>query len=323
VTSTAARPPKERPAIDPRFARRWVEARREEGRRRLKVVAVAGTLVVVALIGVGLLYSPAFEVRHVTASESRGSGAAAGAPSPSELVTIAGLSGHPLMIKVDGVAAERRLNADPWLADARVERAWPDALHISALVRVPVVAVAAGPAGASSTYALVDPTGRVLGFSPTAPAGLPLLIGPGPLPPSGQWLPGSPGAGADPARPAGQMVEMSAASTSADVPDPVTAALAVADSLPPAVLGEVTNIATSPTLSLTVVAPASQGAAVQFDFGDGSQLQAKVLALQTLLAQADLASVTAVDLSVPSRPEATGPAGTSPGSVSGSASSAG
>ncbi len=46
-------------------------------------------------------------------------------------------------------------------------------------------------------------------------------------------------------------------------------------------------------------------------FGDGSQLQAKITAVVTLLDDANLSGVTGLDLSVPTRPAAitTGPAG--------------
>lgn len=336
MTSTTSRSPRPQPAIDPRFAQRWVQARREEGRRRLKVLVVAAALVAVAIIGVGLLHSSVFEVRHLTATEAtvggsvlNGGSEVAGPPAPAQLVTIARLSGHLLMIDVNAAAAEHRLDADPWLADARVARSWPDTVHISARTRVPIVTIATGPPGGPTAYALVDATGRVLGSTPTPPPGLPQLALAGPLPPSGQWLPGAPGAGADPAQPAGQMVDLYAASTSADVPDLLTAALALADSLPSGVLSEVTSISAEPSLSLSVVAPATGGTGVLFSFGDGSQLQAKVSALETLLSQADLSRTTSVDLSVPSRPEATRAAsggvssGSSPGSVSGSPGSAG
>ncbi len=53
------------PPVDPRFRRRWAEARRAEGRRRLRVLLAL--VFVVALLGgvLGLLHSPLLRVRHV------------------------------------------------------------------------------------------------------------------------------------------------------------------------------------------------------------------------------------------------------------------
>jgi cell division septal protein FtsQ len=53
------------PRVDPRFRRRWAEARRAEGRRRLKILL--SVLAVAAVLGgcIGSLFSPLFRVRDV------------------------------------------------------------------------------------------------------------------------------------------------------------------------------------------------------------------------------------------------------------------
>jgi hypothetical protein len=66
---------------------------------------------------------------------------------------------------------------------------------------------------------------------------------------------------------------------------------------------------------LAVVSPSPTAAAITVILGDGSQLAAKLTALVTLLAQANLAGVVQIDLSVPDRP-ATLTARQTPGTVS-------
>lgn len=309
---TAPRAPGRRPPIEPRIAQRWIAARRQEGRRRLRVLAAGGAAAVVALILLGLIYSPAFDVRHVRAAEARAGGAGvapAGAPTVGQLASVAGVSGHRLMIRVNPAVARRRLDADPWLSDARVERNWPDTLSIAATVRVPVALFATGPANAPTGYAEVDSTGRVLALSAAPPAGLPLIKWPGSVPAPGGWLAGTAGDGADPASPAGRLTDMDAASDAADVPSVVAGALTVLDALPASVRADVISVATTPELSLLVVPPGAPRIGVQFVFGDGSQLQAKTTALLTLVGQANLSGVASVDLAVPSRPQAASASG--------------
>jgi hypothetical protein len=53
---------------------------------------------------------------------------------------------------------------------------------------------------------------------------------------------------------------------------------------------------------MSVLAPTAASATVSVNLGDGSQLAAKLTALATVLAQANLAGVVQIDLSVPDRP---------------------
>ncbi len=53
--------PLDRPRIDPRFARRWIDAR-QEGRRRLQGLILVGALVALVVLAVGSLFSPLFHV---------------------------------------------------------------------------------------------------------------------------------------------------------------------------------------------------------------------------------------------------------------------
>ena len=311
----------ERPRVDPRIARRWVEARRQEGRRRLRILLWALSLAAVAALAVGSLYTPIFEVGTVRVSLTGAAGAAAPV-SAARVRAEAGLDGHPLMIDLNAASAERRLDADPLLGAARVVKHWPGTVAVTVAERTALAQVAAG---SGSGYLPVDATGRILGPATPAPAaGLPVLQGVGRVPATGGWIAGSAGPGADPAASPGAMVDLSAASSSSDVPPPAAAALAFLQALPAALRGSVQSVTTrSPSgISLTVAPPRAAAGTITVDLGDGSLLGAKVTAFETLLDQADLTGVSALDLSVPSRPAATR-AGASSASTSGSSPTSG
>ena len=297
---------KERPRIDPRMARRWIEARREEGRRRLQLLIIAGSLLAVTALFVLSLFTPAFEVRHVrvTIASSPAIPGVINAPAttPASVRALAGLGGRPLMINVDASASTRKLDANPWLGAARVTRKWPSTVTIAVQTRYPV-AVVTTPSG---SYAEIDSTGRVLANLTSLPTTLPLLLGIGAAPSPGGWVAGTAGPSASPQASASALVDMSAASDGADMPTPVAAALAVVDSLPSALRADVLSITASPNsaLSLVLAPPNLAAGTVTVTLGDGSQLQAKVTALVSLVDQNALAGVTSLDLTVPTRPAA-------------------
>lgn len=285
----------DRPRIDPRIARRWIEARRQEGRRRLRIVIAVAAVAGAAALAFGLLYTPLFDVGHVRASVD-------GPMSAQQVVGITGLEHHPLMIDVDTGALQARLDSDPWLGAAHVARHWPGTVTLSVVVRTPVALV---PAGAS-TWAELDATGRVLAETQEPPVGLPQIAGAGAVPAAGQWMPGSAGPSAAPGKDALAALDMSAASDAPDVPRGIAAGLAVVSSLPAALRADVGGVTLGPggTISMSVAPPRSAAGSIAVSLGDGSHLAAKVQALVTFLAQADLSGVTGLDLSVPERPAA-------------------
>ncbi|MDQ1413332.1 MAG: cell division protein FtsQ [Acidimicrobiaceae bacterium] len=151
--SVTDRPRAPRPpplAVDPRIAARWVAVRRDQNRRRWK--AAAGVLGAVTL-GVGgwvVLHSPVLAVHHVivrgTGHTDRGS-----------VVAAAKLDRRP-MIDVDGALTKQRLSALPWVGQVRVRRHLPSTVTIDIVERVPLAqtSATAGPP------AVVDADGRVL-----------------------------------------------------------------------------------------------------------------------------------------------------------------
>jgi hypothetical protein len=284
----------ERPRIDPRIARRWIEARRQEGRRRLRLVSVAAVVAVLAGLGIGSLYSPVFSTRHVRVTVD-------GPVGRTQILALTGLAHPPVMIEVHTRTIAARLDADPWLGDARVTKRWPSTVMVNVAVRAPVAEVAVGGQGAQS-WAEVDPTGRVLAVMGNPVPGLPAVDGLGAPPGPGAWLPLSAG----PAAAVGSTgADMAADSDAADVPRGAGAALAFLQALPPALRSAVQTFTVAPSgLSLVIAPPRAATGTVKVVLGDGSQLQAKVSALVTLMGQANLSGVTGLDLSVPDRPAA-------------------
>ena len=82
--------------------------------------------------------------------------------------------GDPLL-RIDLAQARARLEANPWVAAARVERRWPDTLHIRIVERRPMALWQHRGA-----LGVVDRAGRVLTRSGVGRfAGLPLIVGAG------------------------------------------------------------------------------------------------------------------------------------------------
>lgn len=268
------------PPVDPRFRKRWAEARRAEGRRRLHILlGAAGALAVVAAC-VGLLFSPLFRVRNVVIMGNTHTPRA-------EVLDAAGLgdAGKDVLM-VDGPppGAERAVDALPWVAQTTFERRWPWTLVIRVKERSPVAAVMAGTAQAED---IVDESGRVLAVDPAA-AGLPVISGVQPAPPGSDI---SPGPGLD--RP--EMHEL----------------LAAAHAAPQALVKRGLRLAYSSADGLTGYVGSDKTVVL---LGDGSELATKLTVLEELVGHVNLAGYSQADLTVPERPALTplpsGPPGT-------------
>ena len=146
------------PPVDPRFRRRWAEARRAEGRRRLQILAQRcrrwGQCSAVVS---GLLHSPLLRVRDVIVIGNTHTPRA-------EVLAAAGMAagdGTVLMVDAGPAGARRAVDALPWVAGATFERRWPWTLVIRLTERSPVARVAS-----LGVVDLVDKSGRVLEASP-------------------------------------------------------------------------------------------------------------------------------------------------------------
>lgn len=302
----------DRPRIDPRFARRWIDARREEGRRRLRLVSVVAAVLVCLAVGVGLLYSPLFAVRNVRVTVQ-------GPVASTQIVRLAGLAHHPLMIDLHASAVEFRLDANPALGGARVSKHWPSTVDIAVSVRAPIAISQVRASTGSPEWAEIDPTGRVLAYVSARPIGVPVLAGLTALPVPGKWVASSIGPAVTPGTAPADEVDMQAPADAADVPRGSAAALAVLGTLSPilrsdvSVIGPVDSLPSGSLpagagglqangLAMVMAPPRFASGTVTVYFGDGSLLAAKMSSLTTLLHQADLSGVSVIDLTVPSRP---------------------
>lgn len=298
--------------IDPRFVRRLIEVRRQENRRRLRILAAAGAVVLLVGAAVGSLYTPwLLSLRHVRI-------AAAGDVPRSQVLAVTGLDHPRPLIEIDTAGLAARLDAVVDLGGARVSRSWPVTVDIEVTQRTPVAAVARPSSGASPAgWATVDATGRVLADLATAPPGLPVVQQAAAVPPPGQWLAGSAGPGVEPLPPSGtgpangrSLVDLDASPDSPTVPSGTAAALAVSAALPAAVRATVQTIraGTGGQLTMAVLPVTIASGSIPVTLGDGSFLSQKLTALTALLTHEDLSGAAGINLSVPDRPAVALPA---------------
>ena len=122
-------------------------------RRRMMPWAIAAcALVTLGAIAIGLSYTPLVAARTVSVTGERHL-------SEGKVLRIARLGEGTNLIHVDLAAAEARLERNPWVAEATVERGLPHTLRISVVERTPV-AVTSRPNGA---LAFVATDGTMMG----------------------------------------------------------------------------------------------------------------------------------------------------------------
>ncbi|HEX7277554.1 MAG TPA: FtsQ-type POTRA domain-containing protein [Acidimicrobiales bacterium] len=167
-----------RPPIDPRIRKRRIAVRREEGRRRLRLLIGIASVTGVLIGGWGATRSPLLDVDGFDVT-------GASQTSRDELIAASGIRFGQAMVDVDERGAVDALVALPWVASASVERRWPDSVVIQVVERDPVAA-----APAEDGWALVDATGQVLALLASAPSNLLALDGIAPAGPPGSHLGG-------------------------------------------------------------------------------------------------------------------------------------
>lgn len=178
--------------IDPRIRERRIAVTRAQGRRRLRILLVAVSVASVIGIAWLIVMSPFLAVDDVTIRGTLHE-------SPESVRAAANVSDGSALVFVDAGAAARRIEKLPWVAEAKVDREFPNGLRITVVERAPVAWVrrsppTGSPRGAVGPAALVDATGRVLGDELTPPVGLPEIEATERL--------GVPGTRISPARPA-------------------------------------------------------------------------------------------------------------------------
>ena len=157
--------------MDPRFRQRWIEARRQEGRRRFRVLVGITAVVALGCVGWAATDSVLLDLDRVVVEGA--------VHTPADEARFAsGLRRGEPMLDIDEGAVDRAVEALPWVLHASVRREWPGRVRIRLIEREPVAVTEAEP----GTLALIDRTGRVLEWVPNPPPGLPVLTG---LPPAG------------------------------------------------------------------------------------------------------------------------------------------
>ncbi len=144
------------PAAPPRTRTRWRTP------WRAAILALAG-LAVIAGIGWVLVGSRMLVVRSITVTGTH-------LVSPAQVLAAADVPLGTPLLRVDAGQVARRVEAIRQVASATVARDWPDHLVITVRERVPVVAVRT-----TGGYDLVDPSGVIVTWAGTRPAGMPLF----------------------------------------------------------------------------------------------------------------------------------------------------
>lgn len=245
-----------RVVVDPRFRARRIAVRRDAGRRRLRRLLVLVAIAAVAGAGALVLHSPVLDIDRIAVAGTRNVDRAA-------ITATAGLAaGDPILLS-DLDAAERRVEAMPWVASATVTRDLPANVSIRVVERRPTAVVAAGDAAV-----LVDRSGRVLGDAPDHP-----------LVPYVRVVTG----GAVPA-----------AGTTVD--DAIAPAIRIAATVHDMPGSPVAAVHLEPSLRLDL----ADGGVVEL--GDEADLDTKVQAFRTVYARVDRSCLELLDVRVPTHP---------------------
>ncbi|MGB8859066.1 MAG: FtsQ-type POTRA domain-containing protein [Ilumatobacteraceae bacterium] len=152
--------------IDPRIRARRISVRRAEGRRRLIWAGIGIGVVLVAVGAIAVFASSIFDVREVSVQ-----GAVYTDKDVLDAV-IADLRGEPVLL-VDTTAAEKRLEAVPWVESARVATDFPHRVVIDIRERRPVAAFQGG----DQQFRIIDAQGRVLDVITGQPVDYMLITG--------------------------------------------------------------------------------------------------------------------------------------------------
>ena len=149
--------------IDPRILARLLSVRHDRRRRRWRMAVAFLALATLAALAWALARSPLLAVRQLEVVGAVHTG------KPAVLAASGVVRGRPVL-DVGAATIGRRLLALPWVVRVQVTRQWPHTVTIRVTERSPV-ALVGGPGG---QVAVVDQTGRVLVTGPNLAAlGLP------------------------------------------------------------------------------------------------------------------------------------------------------
>lgn len=151
----------ERLRMDPRIRERRVAVRRDEGRRRLRLLLAAAGVVAAVGLAYGVTRSPLLDVDRVRVLGATNTPVA-------DVDRAGGLDAKPQLADLDPAAVAARVERLPWVERAVVVRHWPGTVDVTIVERVPSAVLPAAAGG----WAVVDRSGRVLAGAAEPPPGL-------------------------------------------------------------------------------------------------------------------------------------------------------
>jgi cell division protein FtsQ len=253
--------------VDPKIHERLLSIRRDDRRRRIRVLAGLGILA--GLVGLGWLVtrSPLLDIDHIRVVGAK--------HTPIGAVTgTTGLARGNPMTSLDERLVAGRLARLPWVDEATVKRDWPGTVVVTIRERRPLAA----SRGLGSTWMLVDPTGRSLELVEQPPENLLAFEG---LPRASE-----PGAMLD---------------------DAARGVLAVARAVPHDRIPAIRVIALladgTIELRLSPLVPGQQAPIVRF--GPPERVEEKLVAVTTILDRVERSRMAVIDVRVPSAPVVT------------------
>lgn len=251
--------------IDPRLRARRIEVQRTEGRKRLRRLAV-----VVAGLGVlaalwAVSLTPLLDVDRI-----RIEGAAH--VEPAAVAAALDIRLGDALLTADVRGAARAVAELPWVETADVRRSWPGAVEVSVVERVPVAAIAARGGG----WVLVDRGGHQLAVEAEPGLDLVRVAGRSMVPEPGELA-----------------------------HDRYRGALALAAVLPTSLRTAVTALWPQRDGTIEATVRLRDGHEAVARFGAPDQLEAKLLALGSIIETTDPAGLRVIDVRVPSGPALT------------------
>ena len=251
--------------IDPRLRARRIEVKRSEGRRRLRRLVIAGGVAATLAALWALSLTPLVDVDAIRISGATNTDRAA-------IEAVLDIRRGDALLTADVGGAADALAELPWVETATVRRAWPGAVEVTVVERTAVAAIAARGGG----WVLVDRGGNQLAVQDE-----PAL---------------------DLVRIAGRRI---AAAPGDDAGERFQGALDLAAVLPPSIEAAIVAIWPQRDGSIEATVKLRDGREAAVRFGAPDQLEAKLLALGSILETTDPAGLRVIDVRVPSGPALT------------------
>ncbi len=241
--------------MDPRIQSRRIDVMRAKGRRRLRLLLLIIAVLSLGIGGYFLSKSSLFDVDEIViegvSTELEG-----------EVRKAADINKGKPLLEVNSSSSSKRIEAIPWVREARISRSWGGTITIRVSTREPVAAFLT-----EEGWVVVDIEGRVLDKEDELPYDLlPIEEEVGSLS-IGEWA-----------------------------PEQVIPLIQVAGTISTELTGDVSSIKGGNQIELLLFGGG------KILFGDSSDIEEKALAAATILSQVDQSSVLHIDVRAPLTP---------------------